>query len=245
MNQSKLASLTLCLYAVIAWASMARAEDNASAIIDKAIKAAGGAENLAKMKAQTWKEKGTYYGMGNGLPYTGVYAIQFPGQFRMEIQGIFTIIVDGDKGWTKMGDSATDMDKEQLDEYKENNYAGHITMLLPLKSKDFTLKPAGEIKMDNLTAVGVQITHAGHRDLTLYFDKDTGLVVKMARKVKDLEGSKEEVTQESFLSNHKEIDGVKVPTKLVVKRQGKLYLEAEIEEAKLVGKLDAKMFAKP
>ena len=31
----------------------------------------------------------------------------------------------------------------------------------------------------------------------------------------------------------------------VVKRQGKLYLEAEIEEAKLVGKLDAKVFAKP
>jgi hypothetical protein len=243
MNRSQLASLTLCI--VVGLANTARADDEAGAVVDKAIKAAGGAENLAKMKAQTWKEKGTYYGMGNGLPYSGVYAAQFPGQFRMEIQGVFTIIVDGDKGWVKTGENATDMDKEQIDEYKESNYAGHLTMLLPLKSKKFTLTSTGETKVDNLTAVGVKVSHAGHRDVTLYFDKDTGLLVKMARRVKDLEGNKEEVDQETILSQHKEVDGVKFPMKLVVKRQGKLYLEAENEEVKLVGKLDAKVFAKP
>jgi outer membrane lipoprotein-sorting protein len=243
MNRSQRMGLTLCM--VIGLVNTARANDEAGAVIDKAIKAAGGAENLAKMKAQTWKEKGTYYGMGNGLPYSGVYAIQFPGQFRMEIQGIFTIVVDGDKGWVKAGENAMDMEKEQIDEYRESNHAGHLTMLLPLKSKKYTLTSTGETKVNNLTAVGVKISHAGHRDVTLYFDKETGLLVKSATKVKDMEGSKEMVDQESFLSNHKEVDGVKVPMKLVIKRQGKLYLEAENEDVKLVGKLDAKVFAKP
>ena len=47
-------------------------------IIDKAIKAAGGEEKLAKFKAHTWAAKGTYYGAGDGMPYTAEYAVQAP-----------------------------------------------------------------------------------------------------------------------------------------------------------------------
>src|SRR5262249_6555727 len=70
-----------------------RADDNeCRAIIDKSIKAVGGSERLAKYKAQTWKEKGTFYGEGAAQPYTGNYAVQWPDQFRMEIEGVFTLV---------------------------------------------------------------------------------------------------------------------------------------------------------
>src|SRR6516162_5757230 len=50
--------------------------EDGRAIVAKAIKAAGGADNLAKHKSATFKGKGTYYGMGKGLPYSGNYAFQ-------------------------------------------------------------------------------------------------------------------------------------------------------------------------
>src|ERR1700678_4090811 len=98
MRQLSFALLTLGLAV-----SASGADDAASAraIIDKAIQAGGGEEKLAQFKSQTFRETGTYYGMGKGQPYTGVYALQCPGHFRMEIEGVFTMIVAGDKGWIK------------------------------------------------------------------------------------------------------------------------------------------------
>src|SRR2546421_358888 len=92
-------TLVSCLLVLVVGA--ARAEDSAEAraIIDKGIKASGGQEKLAKYKAETFKEKGNYYGMGNALPYTGVYQVQMPDQMKMEIQGVFVMVLDGDKGW--------------------------------------------------------------------------------------------------------------------------------------------------
>ena len=41
-----------------------------------------------------------------------------------------------------------------------------------------------------------------------------------------------EVKQESIFSDYKEVDGMKVPRKFVMKRDGKVYVEAELLEPK-------------
>ena len=116
-------------------------KEEARATIDRAIKATGGEGKLVKLKAMTWKEKGTFYGMGDGVAYTGNYAIQLPNQFRMEIENVFIIVVDGDKGWTQMGGNTTEMTKDQLAEQKESMYASSVRHLTPLTDKAFTLTP--------------------------------------------------------------------------------------------------------
>jgi hypothetical protein len=151
--------LVSCL--VLGFAGVARADDQADcrAVVDKAIKALGGQGKLSKYKAATWKEKGVYHGMGTPLPYMGKYAVQWPGQFRMEIEGVFTIVLNGDKGWVKTeGGEVTEMTKDQLAEQKEQHYAGWVTRLLPLKDKAFQLAPLGESKVGDRTAVGVKVS---------------------------------------------------------------------------------------
>src|SRR5262249_40581915 len=104
-----------------------RADDNeCRAIIDKSIKAVGGSGRLCKYKAETWKEKGTFYGEGAAQPYTGNYAVQWPDQFRMEIEGVFTLVLNGDKGSFKEGGQVREMTKEQLAQQKESQYAGWV-----------------------------------------------------------------------------------------------------------------------
>src|ERR1700722_494646 len=75
-------------------------DDEARAVITKAIKAAGGEEALKKHEAATWTEKGTYYGIGKPQPYTAQLAVQNPNYYRMTVKDennkeIFSVVVNG------------------------------------------------------------------------------------------------------------------------------------------------------
>ena len=61
------------------------AEDTAQAIIDKAIKAHGGAEKLAKFKAVQTSGKGTIEVMGMTLSFTAEGAAQMPDKFKSDL----------------------------------------------------------------------------------------------------------------------------------------------------------------
>ena len=113
--------------AVTASSDNCRADEKARAVVNKAIKAMGGEKKLAKHQAFRSKEAGTYYGMGEGIPYTGVYAVQWPGQFSMEIEGVFTIVLNKDKGWVKSTGNTVEMPEEQLKKQKSDHFAGWTT----------------------------------------------------------------------------------------------------------------------
>src|SRR5206468_52714 len=115
--------LSLCLLLVAVATAKADQNADARATIDKAMKAMGGEEKLVANKAMTWKEKGTYYGMGAGLPYTGEFSVQWPDRYRMTIQGVFTIVLNGDKGWSEMGGTSQPIEGEQLKTQLEDRYA--------------------------------------------------------------------------------------------------------------------------
>ena len=237
----------LCTLLILTWTAAAwpGEDQDARAIIDKAIQAAGGEAKLARLKAMTWKEKGTYYGMGDGLPYAGVYAIQWPNQFRMEIEGVFTIVLDGDKGWMQSGGETKELTKDELALQHHNHKAGWIFSLLPLKDKAFQLKALGETKVGKEATRVVQVTRKDYPDAKLYFAKDTGLLIQSEFRTKAPEQQFKEVTQTFSFSDFRDLDGAKVAHKLVLKRDGKVFVEAEISDMKAAGKLDAKVFVRP
>jgi hypothetical protein len=238
---------------VVAAALPARADDAAAAraLVDKAIKAHGGEANLAKFTAATVTMKGTFHGMGQEIPFTGEVATQGADQLKINIEveaagQKFRIVnvLNAGKGWTKFGDDTREMSKDELAEAREQAYAGWVATLAPLKDKMFTLATVGEVTIDDRPAVGVKVSSKGRRDVDLYFDKETGLLVKTETRVRD-EGSGQEVTEESFPSDYKELQGTKQAMKFVIKRDGKLYLEGELTDCQLAEKLDASVFAKP
>jgi len=116
--------------------------------------------------------------------------------------------------------------------------------LIPLKDKAVNLSTLGEIKVDDRPALGVRVSSKGHRDINLYFDKETHLLVKSEMRVK-VEATGMEANQETFYGGHKEVGGIKEPMKFVIKRDGKPYLNAEVEEVRRGEKVDDSVFAKP
>ncbi|HMC88379.1 MAG TPA: hypothetical protein VKI17_02475 [Gemmataceae bacterium] len=214
-------------------------------IIDKAIKAAGGEEKLAKFKAHTWAAKGTYYGTGDGMPYTAEYAVQFPDKIRVEIKNVFTLVLNGDKGWMKMGDDAQEMNADQLAEQKEQQHANYVASLLPLKGEAYTLTALADSKVGDRPVVGVKVSTKGRRDVNLYFDKDTNLLAKGEWTVKAMEEGGKEVTQEVLYRDYKDVEGAKIAMKVNLNRDGKKYVESENSDVKPADKLDDSLFGKP
>ena len=245
-------------YAILAFgflvASVApvRADDKeAQALVAKAIKAHGGAESLAKFTGSVAKFKGKFHGMGQAIDMTGEISSQGGDKLKVDVEveaggQTFRIVTvfDGDKGWTRVGQDTMALDKDKLAETREQAYSGWVSTLTPLTGKGFTLATTGELLVNEKPALGVKVTAKGHRDVTLYFDKSTGMLVKTESTVKD-EGTGQEVTEESFPSEYKEVQGTKQAMKFTTKRDGKLFVEGEITDYQLVDKLGADVFAKP
>ena len=251
MRHSQKAFLVSAL--VLTAAVPARADDGATAaraLVDKAVEAQGGYAKLAKLPAVTAKLKGTFHGFGQAVAFTGEFAAQGPDRSKFDIEAEaggqkFRVVnvLNGDKGWTKFNDDTEELDKDDLAEAKEEAYGEWVATLVPLKDKAFTLALLGEVNIDKRPARGITVSSKGHRDVNLYFDKETGLLVKTETRVKDDGG--QEVTEETFLGEYKEVQSTKQATKVTVKRDGKLYLEYEVTDYQLAEKLDDSVFAKP
>src|SRR5438874_4432134 len=89
--------------------------DEAKDLLDRAVKAQGGEEKLAKARAATFKTKGTVQANGMQVELGGDAAVQGDGLFRWNATIAFMgrtengiIVVTPEKIWGKGGDRATE-----------------------------------------------------------------------------------------------------------------------------------------
>lgn len=223
----------------------------ARATVEKAVRAHGSEALLTKFRGLSTKMKGNYHGMGQAIPYTGEVTVQGPDRQRIEIvaeaggqQFRMIKVLDRDKGWDRVGDATKERDANDLAEAREQAYTGWVTTLVPLKDKAFVLATIGEVRVGDRAAVGVKVSKQGRRDVDLYFDKESGLLIKSESRVKD-ERTGQEVAEETFLSEYKDVQGIKQAMKFVVHRDGKLYVDGESFDVVLVEDLGDVPFARP
>lgn len=227
-----------------------RAQDP-KAVVDKAIQALGGEDNLAKVKAATWKTKGKIIFGGSENSFTGATTVDGLDHFRGEFEGDFggntikgVTVLRGDKGWRKFGDNVMEMDKDAVANEKRNVYLQVIPItLVALKGQGFKLAAAGEDKVGGKPAVAIKATGPDGKDFRLFFDKESGLPLKLVAKVVDFTG--QEFEQESFYRDFQDFGGIKRATKVEFKRDGEKFLEATVTEFKVLDKVDQQTFAEP
>jgi hypothetical protein len=238
---------------VCSLAGPVRAADanDAKAIVDKAIKALGGEEKLSKVKVATWKSKGTITIMGNESPITTQTTLQGLDHIRQEFELEFNgnqvkgmTVLAGDKGWRKFGDNLMEMDNDAVANEKRTVYLTVIPLkVLPLRSKGFKVEVIGDENIGGKPAAGVKATAPDGKDFRLYFDKQSGLPVRIVAKVADFMGN--ELTQETTFSDYKQIGGIKKATKMQSKRDGEKFLELQMTDFKVLDQVDPKTFAEP
>ena len=226
-------------------------EQEARAVIDKAIKAMGGEEKLAKAEMATWKAQGTMTFNDNANNFKSRVTVKGLAHFRSELEGEFNgnavkgvTVLAGDKGWRKFGENLNEMEGDGLANQKRTVYLQVIpTTLVALKGKGFKVESAAGEKLGDRPTAVVKVTGPDGKDFKLFFDKESGLPVKLTATVAGFQGN--EFSQETTFGDYKDFDGIKKATKIESKRDGQRYLEQEVTEFKVLDKVEADAFDEP
>jgi hypothetical protein len=254
----------MCLVASFLSASVSRVqaaggrEDaEARAIIEKAIKAHGGADKLSQFKAVSAKWSGKHK-VENVFYWDAVRVVTYemPDKIRLDFEvenpkgGTFAFsrVVNGKKGWQGRVGGTRDLKEADVVQIIDEFYAHWLASVVPLKDKGFEYSLVGNVTVDDKDAVGVKVSCKGRPDVNLFFDKKTGLAIKSERRAKD-PSTNEEYTAESIYRDHKAFQGVMWPTSRLDRRDGKDLEENsgrfELSEFRALDKLEEKSLARP
>ena len=253
---SSLQAVVVFASLVLAIAPPVRADDAADAIINKGINAMGGEATLAKSKATASKVKGTF-ALGDDafqfmVEQTNDGLDRMRSTFESDFGGnksTIVTVIDGDKGWRKEGEmEVIELEREQLADDKWGRFSQSMdVMLVQLKGKGskFRTEAVGDEKVGDKPAAGVKVTGPDDKDFTVYFDKESGLPVKVIANLPDPEAIGQEFTQETYLSDYQDFGGIKQAKKIEVKRDGQTFITIELLDFKVLDKAEDKTFAKP
>jgi hypothetical protein len=243
----------LSAVALLAPAAGARAaDDDPKAVIVKAIKAHGGEEALTKYQAGQSSNKGKIDVPGLGeVEFAQQLAYMIPDKLKDEMeltvggQKIRVVtIANGDKISIEANGTAVDVNDQIKDSLKDARHMLRVGRLVALvKEKGHELSAVGEVKVEGKPAVGVRVSTKGEKDINLYFDKESGLLVKIEHRT-IAPGTANEITEERIILEYrKDANGIPLPKKVLLNHDGKKFLEAEVD-GQLLEKLGDDVFKK-
>ena len=237
----------LALTLAVALTPAACGQDAARAVVEKAVQAHGGAA-LDKYPAGKAKAKGTIILQGTEFPFTSDLTYQMPGKARttfevviMNIRRTVTYVATGERIAAFAGGLAQELPPPQVEEMKTALYVQNLTRLTPLlHDKRYKLAAAGGKDIEGKPAVGVAVSADGHKDVRLYFDRQSDLLVAVERPGFDALGKPIEHVE--IYGGYRDANGLKYPSKTLIKQGGKRYLESETVEFKPLEKSDPREF---
>jgi hypothetical protein len=222
------------------------ADDRAKAlaVIEQAIKAHGGAEALNKMHKRSRSGEGAVL-LDGEAPLKTEETVSLPDRCRanMDFGRVrLVLVLNGDKGWVQNGGRTEALTKETLAERREELYVWWAMTLTPLLKDGFELKPLADAKVNDREAAVVKASRKDHADLRLFFDKKSGLLVKIARRANEAGVA---LNKEYLYSDHKDFDGAKMPGKEVITMNGSKLSEVKFTRCKALDRVEDKTFDKP
>jgi hypothetical protein len=216
------------------------------ALIDRAIRAHGGESALRKATLLVRSGTGVLSYFGKELPFADELIVDLPDRLRLGVtlegQPKQLWVINGTMGWQSIAGATSNLPRGRLDELREEAFVQWAATLLPLRREQFTLTASREAKVQDRPVAVVKATAKGHGDLLLSFDKETGLLVQLARRAR--EGGVE-VDKEYLYAAHRDFDGVKLPTSIIETLNGKKFSELSSVKYQFLRSRDDTLFGKP
>lgn len=228
------------------------AQDEARSIVARGVAAYGGEARLARLRCLRLTTRGTVQVAGADTTFAAETSVQLPGRIRnvlhCDLQGkthTITQMIDGDRVAVVVDGAAQPVKEATAAELRELLYAEQVHTLVPLlRDPGYELTPAGQASVNGRPAFAVRVVARGHRDVVLYFDQPTGLLVKAQRRTVDPQTLKE-VLQEEYYGDYREQDGLRRPWQVVVFKDGKKLMDSQVVALQYLDKLDDSVFRQP
>ena len=200
-----------CLLALAAAASatLGHAQPSVDQILAKYAQALGGQAAYEKVTTRTMK--GTVEIPDDNVTGTALVVAKAPGSFRLTMDipgwGVVETVLDGGNGWEKNPDSGMHaMSRTDLAVAQRDHSFYREVRLKELYSK---METAGADKVEGHAVYVVEATPAAGSAEKLYFDAESGLLVKRDFERVTLEDGI--VQYEMLMRDYREVDGLKLP----------------------------------
>ena len=247
----RFAMLSLLLSMTLVAATTDASIDNQTPrqIIERAIEAQGGEEQVAKL-IKPWRAK--VKGKAGLLEINGEILHQSlnKGQVSTTV-GIGPLateavaVSNGNKSWRRIAGFRSDVTGKELEEMEDGEYRSRrVRFLLPLLQEPaFELSRLPDAVVSDKPARGIRVKSKGHRDVDLYFDNGTGFLVKSESRITP--SGKPAIVFEQISSDYRDFGGVKMATKFTKYENHKLTSVEEIVDLAFVDQIDEREFEKP
>ena len=230
----------------------ALAQADAKELVEKAIRAHGGDAALSKLNSVriTVEGEGEFAPGQPPVPIVVEDVWRMPDRYkttsRLTLQGqkvTQTLCINGEEGWAAVNGQVQPLPPGGFKEMKEQKWAEDFDRLLPLRDKSLKLTRIADTKVDDHPAAGIRVEVEGHREVRLYFDNKSGLLVKRAQEVMGETGKP--VVQSVVFPDFADKDGVKHWTRIAAYHDGKPFISCTLKEIQIGVKLDPGEFARP
>lgn len=225
-------------------------EPTVTEILHKAIAAHGGKEALSKARADKVRLKGTMTLVDKPVPFLAETSVVLPDRLRTVLrmnpgpqETVMTQLVMGDKLAMYINGQpqvVTDGLAATLRETLLMNRAMRLVSLLG--DKTMTPVAAGEGIVNGRPARIIRVAPPGRREIKLWFDNETNLLVKTEHPV-GLAANP--IVQEEYYGDFRLMGAFRRPAKVVTLRGGKKIIEAEIVEVRYPDSIPESEFLKP
>ena len=212
--------------------------------LEKAIDAHGGAERLAKLAVSVQNLKGVL----NDIPSEQELKTALPDRIRLTIKQStqmgpvkLSLGLKKDKGWYALQGETKEMNDEEVADVTGELHLRKVLTLLPLREKEFQLKPVPGVDVEGAPTVGIRAIHKSWPAVNLYFDQKTSRLARSAGRFREAGDVK---MREITFSDYMPFDGVQLPTKLVEMRNSALFQKATVSYS-FPAKIADKEFEQP
>lgn len=227
------------------------AQETPRTTLERAIVAHGGRDKLSRPRADRVQLRGTLHVGAAAVPFTNELTVQLPGQYKSIVtfregtrERRIVHLLDADKVTILIDGQPQPVGGSHLAQLRQTLQLEQAMRLVPLLDDNaFVLQSLGEKQYNDRVFIGIRVTGRGQRDLLLYFDRASGLLVKSVNHL-DGPGGKD-LVQEAYYGDYREIDGHRRPGKVIVFRDGKKVMAVDLVEARHVERIDPAEFTRP
>ena len=218
---------------------------SAEQVLDKFITAIGGAERVGRLTS--WTAKGTYIGYAEAQTVPLEIYARAPGQLTRIIRtfnGLSTTVFDGRNAWTSIPEAETPIPLRQLSGSELDAARLDAQLSFPGNIKQTLTGWQGSVPAvlgDDKDLYVIQGNTAGGLPVKLYFDAESGLLVRQVRYTEAFLGRN---MQQIDYDDYREVGGVKMPFKWTFawqSGQGRY----ELTDVQPNTAIDARRFAQP
>ncbi len=213
-----------------------KTEDKLNRVIDRVLKAHGGEAKLKRLKSFI-EETQTKTAMG--LVATQKRFVQIPYLTRLESEfgpgsklKPCVIVQTRTARWQKVEGRPTRTFRPPSQILQDAVGFYGPRYLLRLKDPKCKITLIGKSKIEESEVFGIQLK--SRFEERLYFDTDTGLLVK-----------RESGNSETTYRNYKKVNGIPIAKQIIKKRKGKVWMTIELLEFKVADKFDPALFQMP